>query len=215
MSERKLVAAPALEASITGWAPTSFAPADKAVELRFLVGFAYKREDDPFYAVPEDEAAADAWFEERVARYRAWTETVAPLVKRCLAAAPGALDLYFLYQDLFFGARTGHGRAVHAAHDGRPERRAGRRWRGRACGGRGRPMWPVPWSCASIWSTPCQRAAGQFRQAARSGGRPAGRGGRHCRRACHIGRARGVRGAALRRRLARRSSRCLTGLDLL
>lgn len=105
MSERKLVAAPALEASITGWAPTSFAQTDKAVELRFLVGFAYKREDDPFYAVPEDEAAADAWFEERVARYRAWTETVAPLVKRCLAAKPDALDLYFLYQDLFFGAR--------------------------------------------------------------------------------------------------------------
>jgi hypothetical protein len=105
MSERKLVAAPALEASITGWAPTSFGPADKAVELRFLVGFAYKREDDPFYAVPDDEAAADAWFEERVGRYRAWTETVAPLVKRCLAGAPASLDLYFLYQDLFFGAR--------------------------------------------------------------------------------------------------------------
>jgi hypothetical protein len=105
MSERKLVAAPALEASITGWAPTSFGPTDKAVELRFLVGFAYKREDDPFYAVPDDEAAADAWFEERVGRYRAWTETVAPLVKRCLAGAPASLDLYFLYQDLFFGAR--------------------------------------------------------------------------------------------------------------
>jgi hypothetical protein len=105
MSERKLVAAPALEASITGWAPTSFAAGDKAVELRFLVGFAYKREDDPFYAVPDDEAAADAWFEQRVARYRAWTETAAPLVKRCLSATPEALDLYFLYQDLFFGAR--------------------------------------------------------------------------------------------------------------
>ncbi|HEU4777950.1 MAG TPA: hypothetical protein VFS95_14110 [Telluria sp.] len=105
MSERKLVAAPALEAAMTGWAPTTFAPADKAVELRFLVGFAYKREDDPFYAVPDDEAQADAWFEQRVARYRAWTERAAPLVKRCLAADPGTLDLYFLYQDLFFGAR--------------------------------------------------------------------------------------------------------------
>jgi len=105
MSERKLVAAPALEAAMTGWAPTSFAPADKAVELRFLVGFAYKREDDPFYAVPDEEAQADAWFEQRVQRYRAWTEHAAPLVKRCLAASPDALDLYFLYQDLFFGAR--------------------------------------------------------------------------------------------------------------
>lgn len=105
MSEKKLVAAPALEASMTGWAPTSFGPDDKAVELRFLVGFAYKREDDPFYAVPDDEAAADAWFEERVSRYRAWTEEVAALVKHCLSAQPDALDLYFLYQDLFFGAR--------------------------------------------------------------------------------------------------------------
>jgi hypothetical protein len=105
MSDKRLAAAPALEAAIAGWAPTSFGAADKAVELRFLLGFALKREDDPFYQVPADEAAADAWFEARMARYRAWTDTAAPLIKRCLAARADALDLHFLYQDLFFGAR--------------------------------------------------------------------------------------------------------------
>ncbi|SHG73952.1 hypothetical protein [Massilia sp. CF038] len=105
MTERKLVAAPALEASISGWAASPFGPHDKAVELRFLVGFAYKREDDPFYQVPADEAAADAWFEARMGRYRAWTEAASGLIQRCLRTQPGALDLHFLYQDLFFGAR--------------------------------------------------------------------------------------------------------------
>ncbi|HEY0060822.1 MAG TPA: hypothetical protein VGC21_01805 [Telluria sp.] len=105
MSERKLMAAPALEASISGWAEAQFGPQDKAVELRFLVGFAFKREDDPFYQVPADEAAADAWFESRMTRYRSWTESAAPLIRRCLGARADALALHFLYQDLFFGAR--------------------------------------------------------------------------------------------------------------
>lgn len=105
MSDKKLVATPALEAAIGGWAPTSFGPADKAVELRFLVGFALKREDDPFYQAPLDEAAADAWFEARMERYRAWTVRAAPLLARCLGPVPDALELHFLYQDLFFGAR--------------------------------------------------------------------------------------------------------------
>ena len=105
MTDKKLVATPALERSIVGWAPTSFAEGDKAVELRFLLGFALKRADDPFYQPPEDEAAAEAWFEQRMGRYRAWTGQVAPLVRRCLAADPEALELHFLYQDLFFGAR--------------------------------------------------------------------------------------------------------------
>ncbi|UUZ48874.1 hypothetical protein LP420_40525 [Massilia sp. B-10] len=215
MSERKLVAAPALEASITGWAPTSFAPADKAVELRFLVGFAYKREDDPFYAVPEDEAAADAWFEERVARYRAWTETVAPLVKRCLAAAPGALDLYFLYQDLFFGAREqgmaelsmlhmmgalsaaleGAGEGAHAvvglSRCGRCHglaRQSGRRHAG-CC-------WPVPTS-RSIWRPTCRTRWTTLPT-------------RLPHWACTRCPWRCASTAP-----ARRSSRCLTGLDLL
>ncbi|MDQ1923354.1 hypothetical protein [Massilia pseudoviolaceinigra] len=105
MTEKKLVARPALERSMTGWAQTHFGPADKAVELRFLLGFAMKRADDPFYATPADEAAADAWFEARMERYRAWTVQAAPLVKRCLAADPSALELHFLYQDLFYGAK--------------------------------------------------------------------------------------------------------------
>lgn len=105
MSDKKLVATPALERSMTGWTPTSFGDGDKAVELRFLLGFALKRADDPFYQAPSEEAAADAYFEQRMARYRAWTEQAAPLVRRVLARDPDALDVHFLYQDLFFGAR--------------------------------------------------------------------------------------------------------------
>ena len=105
MTDKKLVATPALERSIVGWTPTSFADGDKAVELRFLLGFALKRADDPFYQPPEGEAAADAWYEQRMERYRAWTGRAASLVRRCLAADPESLELHFLYQDLFFGAR--------------------------------------------------------------------------------------------------------------
>ncbi|NHZ81294.1 DUF2863 family protein [Massilia sp. CCM 8695] len=105
MTEKKLVARPALERSMTGWAPTHFGPADQAVELRFLLGFAMKRADDPFYAAPAGEAQADAWFEARMERYRAWTVQAGPLVKRCLAADPASVELHFLYQDLFYGAK--------------------------------------------------------------------------------------------------------------
>ena len=105
MTEKKLVARPALERSMSGWSETSFAEGDQAVELRFLLGFALKRADDPFYQEPADEAAADAYFEERMARYRVWTERAAPMVRRCLAADPDGLTVHFLYQDLFFGAR--------------------------------------------------------------------------------------------------------------
>ena len=102
MSERKLVATPAIERSIAGWEPTAFGAGDTAVELRFLLGFALKRADDAFYAVPEDEVAADAWFDARMTRYAAWTAQAAPLVARCLGGAP---TVHFLYQDLFFGAK--------------------------------------------------------------------------------------------------------------
>ncbi|WP_426207804.1 hypothetical protein [Massilia sp. TWP1-3-3] len=105
MTEKKLVARPALERSMSGWSPTSFGDGDKAVELRFLLGFALKRADDPFYQAPDEEAAADAFFDARMARYRAWTEQAAPLVRRVLAADPDSLAVHFLYQDLFFGAR--------------------------------------------------------------------------------------------------------------
>jgi hypothetical protein len=105
MTDKKLVASPALESSIRGWRAHGFAPGDKAVELRFLLGFALKRADDPFYAVPKGEAEADAWFEARMRRYQAWTGDAAPLVARCLGSAPGALAVHFLYQDLFYGAK--------------------------------------------------------------------------------------------------------------
>lgn len=105
MTDKKLVATPALERSISGWAESAFAADDKAVELRFLLGFALKRADDPFYAVPAGEAEADAYFDARMQRYRDWTAVAAPLVKRCLARDPATLDVHFQYQDLFFGAR--------------------------------------------------------------------------------------------------------------
>ena len=105
ITEKKLVARPALERSMPGWSPTSFGEHDKAVELRFLLGFALKRADDPFYQAPEDEAQADAFFEGRMERYRAWTEQAGELVRRVLAADPDSVEVHFLYQDLFFGAR--------------------------------------------------------------------------------------------------------------
>ncbi|TWI66236.1 hypothetical protein IP91_02048 [Pseudoduganella lurida] len=107
MTDKKMTEAPALQASITGWTPATFGAQDEAVELRFLVGFSLKRADDPFYAVPDDEAGADEWFATRLTRYQQWTEDAAPLVERLFAPAGRALQLNFLYQDLFFGARTG------------------------------------------------------------------------------------------------------------
>lgn len=105
MSGKKLVPTPALERSMAGWEASSFGADDRALELRFLLGFALKREDDAFYQVPREEAAADAYFEARMERFRAWTESAAPLVARCLAPAPESVTVNFLYQDLPFGAR--------------------------------------------------------------------------------------------------------------
>jgi hypothetical protein len=105
MSEKKLVETPALAASISGWKGGGFEPLDEAMELRFLLGFARKRADDPFYAVPEDEEGADAFFAARLERYRNWAQQAAPLLQACLAPASKALTLNFLYQDLFYGAK--------------------------------------------------------------------------------------------------------------
>lgn len=103
--EKKLQPAPTIEASIRGWTGERFAPDESALELRFLLGFSLKRLDDPFYAVPADEAGADAWYLAREERYRAWTLGAAPLVRRLLAADPDAVHVDFLYQDLFYGAK--------------------------------------------------------------------------------------------------------------
>ncbi|MDB5793128.1 MAG: hypothetical protein JWQ80_3152 [Massilia sp.] len=105
MTSRKPVPAPLLEASIRGWTGERFAPDETAMELRFLFGFSLKRSDDPFYAVPKDEIDADVYFADRMRRYRAWTERVAPLVRRCLARDPDRISIDFLYQDLFHGAK--------------------------------------------------------------------------------------------------------------
>jgi hypothetical protein len=105
MRSKKLVAAPSIEASMRGWHASGYRPGDEAMELRFLLGFSLKHADDPFYKVPKDEAAADAYFEGRMARYRMWAGSIAPLLSRCLSPQPAGIELNFLYQDLFYGAK--------------------------------------------------------------------------------------------------------------
>ncbi len=105
MTDKKVAATPALERSIAGWSGADFGAQDAAVELRFLLGFALKRADDPFYQVPADEAAADAYFAARMARYQAWTLQAQPLLQRSLAAPGTPLEINFLYQDLFHGGK--------------------------------------------------------------------------------------------------------------
>jgi hypothetical protein len=105
MRSKKLVAAPTVEASMRGWHASGYGPDDEAMELRFLLGFSLKHADDPFYQVPKDEAAADAYFEGRLARYRMWAGSIAPLLSRCLSKNPARVELNFLYQDLFYGAK--------------------------------------------------------------------------------------------------------------
>jgi hypothetical protein len=105
MTAKKPMPVPLLEATMTGWNGERSDTSEQAMELRFLLGFSLKRADDPFYAVPTDEAASDAYFDARMARYRAWTVEAAPLLKRCIALDPDRVTIDFLYQDLFFGAR--------------------------------------------------------------------------------------------------------------
>ncbi|RNF30971.1 hypothetical protein NM04_09700 [Massilia aurea] len=105
LMDKKLQPAPTIEASMRGWTGEPVAPDETALELRFLLGFSLKRADDPFYRVPRDEAGSDAYFAARMERYRAWTEAVAPLVARVLAREPERLEVNFLYQDLFYGAK--------------------------------------------------------------------------------------------------------------
>jgi hypothetical protein len=105
MRSRKLVATPAIAATMRPWESSDYGPDDEAMELRFLLGFALKAADDPFYDVPADEAGGDAYFEGRMARYRMWAGSVAPLLQRCLSSHPAGVELNFLYQDLFYGAK--------------------------------------------------------------------------------------------------------------
>ncbi len=105
MTDKKVVATPAIERSFYGWPQNHFGADDVAVELRFLLGFALKAVDDAFYRVPDDEATADQYFEERMARFEQWAKQVEPIVKRCLVTGDAEIDVKFLYQDLFHGAK--------------------------------------------------------------------------------------------------------------
>jgi hypothetical protein len=120
-----------------GWAASSFGPDDSAVELRFLLGFALKRADDPFYAVPAKEKAADAYFAQRAERYQKWTEQYAPMVARCLgrgrAAIPPAPELP-VSGSVLWRARHCAGRICDAADAGHAQSGHGRPCAGAAAG---------------------------------------------------------------------------------
>jgi hypothetical protein len=105
LRSKKMIATPLIAASMQPWQASAYDAGDEAVELRYLLGFALKRADDPFYRVPADETGADAYFEARMARYRMWAGSVGPLMARCLSIHPAGLELNFLYQDLFYGAK--------------------------------------------------------------------------------------------------------------
>ncbi|MES2831744.1 MAG: hypothetical protein V4695_07110 [Pseudomonadota bacterium] len=117
MTDKRIAATPAIDRSMSGWPDSPFAPEDRAIELRFLLGFSLKTVDDPFYAVPEDDTAADAYFAAREGRFQQWTTSILPTIKRCFAidspvddAIDAAADdshseIHFLYQDLFHGGK--------------------------------------------------------------------------------------------------------------
>ncbi|MCA1327015.1 DUF2863 family protein [Herbaspirillum sp. alder98] len=107
LTDRKVMSVPAIERSMRGWPEAGFGADDEVLELRFLLGFSLKELDDPFYRIPTDEAAADAYFEQRAERFRAWSGAQSGLMRQCLTGSgeADACDLHFLYQDLFHGAK--------------------------------------------------------------------------------------------------------------
>lgn len=105
LTDKKARATPAIDRSLSGWPDNLFLPGDQAIELRFLLGFALKRVDDKFYRVPEDEAGMDAYFIDRAVRFQKWTTGAAPLLQRLLVTDGRAVEVNFLYQDLFHGGK--------------------------------------------------------------------------------------------------------------
>ena len=105
MLDMRSATATAIERSFGTVADEPFAPDDVAVELRFLLGFAMKTLDDPFYQIPTADAAMQTYFEARETRFQQWAEQAAPLVQRCFAPAERPLEAHFLYQDLFHGGK--------------------------------------------------------------------------------------------------------------
>ena len=105
MVDMRAGAATAIERSFGKQADEPFGADDVAVELRFLLGFAMKTLDDPFYQVPTADAAMQAYFAQREDRFQKWAEQIGPVVCRCFAPAERSLDVHFLYQDLFYGGK--------------------------------------------------------------------------------------------------------------
>jgi hypothetical protein len=105
MTDKKITETAAINRSMSSWPANRFGADDTAVELRFLLGFALKTADDPFYTIPKDEAAMDAYFAVRAQRFQAWSEKVVPLMQRCLVTDGRQFDVHFLYQDLFHGGK--------------------------------------------------------------------------------------------------------------
>jgi hypothetical protein len=105
MHDMRAATATAIQRSFGEPVDEPFAADDMAVELRFLLGFSMKAVDDPFYQIPADEAAANAWFAGRETRFQTWAEQVTPLVKRCFAPVEREIEVHFLYQDLFHGGK--------------------------------------------------------------------------------------------------------------
>lgn len=107
LTDRKVMSVPAIERSMRGWPEAGFRADDEVLELRFLLGFSLKELDDPFYRIPNDEVAADAYFEQRAERFRAWAAGQSALMRQCLTGSSqaDACELHFLYQDLFHGAK--------------------------------------------------------------------------------------------------------------
>ena len=105
MVDMRSATATAIERSFGEAVDEPFAADDVAVELRFLLGFAMKALDDPFYKEPTQEAAMQTYFAQREERFQQWATDVAPLVQRCFAAAGRSIETHFLYQDLFHGGK--------------------------------------------------------------------------------------------------------------
>ena len=105
MVDRRSATATAIERSFGDANDEPFAADDVAVELRFLLGFAMKKLDDPFYQEPTQEDAMHAYFAQRERRFQQWASDVTPLVQRCFAASGRSIEAHFLYQDLFHGGK--------------------------------------------------------------------------------------------------------------
>ena len=105
MVDRRSATATAIERSFGDANDEPFAAEDVAVELRFLLGFAMKTLDDPFYKEPTQIDAMHAYFAQREHRFQQWASDVTPLVQRCFAAPWRSIEAHFLYQDLFHGGK--------------------------------------------------------------------------------------------------------------